>query len=58
MELLLERSGYFLRAKNEEALQADIETMILAVAHDDHTRRMNFDELVRWFSARIRKKRP
>ncbi len=57
MELLLERSGYVLRGRTEEILKADIEAMILAVADDDHARRMEFDALVRWFSARIRKTR-
>jgi death on curing protein len=42
MNLLLRRSGYYLRAESEEQLNIDVEAMILALV-EHH---MNFDEVV------------
>ena len=49
MNLLLRRSGYFLRVSDEQRLNDDAEAMILAVVEHD----MAFDDVVRWFQERI-----
>ena len=53
MGLLLHRSGYKLRDDDLDRLNLEVEDMIVAVAHEDPTRRMNFQTLVDWFRARI-----
>ena len=49
MNLLLRRSGYFLRSSDEKQLNVEAEAMILAVVKHD----MTFDDVVRWFKERI-----
>jgi death on curing protein len=49
LNLLLRRSGYYLRANNQQKLNNDVEAMILALV--EH--RMNFDEMVIWLERRI-----
>ncbi len=50
--LLLDRSGYEITAANDEALQDDVETMILDIV----THQITFQELVSWMKDRIRRK--
>ena len=49
LNLLLRRSGYYLKASNERRLNADVEAMILALV--EH--RMSFDEVVVWLEERV-----
>jgi death-on-curing protein len=49
MNLLLRRSGYYLRAASAEQLNSDVEAMILALV--EH--RMNFNDVVAWLEQRI-----
>jgi death-on-curing protein len=49
MNLLIWRSGYYLRRGSDQQVEADAEAMILALV--EH--RMNFDDVVVWFEERI-----
>lgn len=49
LNLLLRRSGYYLRAESPQQKNADAETMILGLV--EH--RMNFDDVVTWLEQRI-----
>jgi death-on-curing protein len=49
MNLLLLRSGYFLRGRSERQIKTDVEAMILALV-EHH---MNFDDVVAWLELRI-----
>jgi death on curing protein len=49
MNLLLLRSGYFLRGRSERQINTDVEAMILALV-EHH---MNFDDVVAWLELRI-----
>jgi death-on-curing protein len=49
LNLLLRRSGYYLRAESPQQKNADAETMILGLV--EH--RMNFDDVVAWLEQRI-----
>lgn len=53
MGLLLARSGYKLRDDDLERLNREVEEMIVAVAHENPVRKMDFDTLADWFRARI-----
>jgi death on curing protein len=49
MNLLLLRSGYFLRGESEQQINTDVEAMILALV-EHH---MSFDDVVAWLELRI-----
>lgn len=49
MNLLLLRSGYFLRGESEQQINTDVEAMILALV-EHH---MSFDDVVAWLEQRI-----
>jgi hypothetical protein len=49
LNLLLRRSGYYLRAESPQQKNADAEAMILGLV--EH--RMNFDDVVAWLERRI-----
>jgi death-on-curing protein len=49
MNLLLLRSGYFLRGGSEQQINTDVEVMILALV-EHH---MSFDDVVAWLELRI-----
>ena len=49
MNLLLLRSGYFLRGESERQINTDVEAMILALV-EHH---MSFDDVVAWLELRI-----
>jgi death on curing protein len=49
VNLLLERSGYYLGAKSRRALNIETEAMILDLV--EH--RMSFDDVVAWFARRV-----
>jgi death-on-curing protein len=49
MNLLLLRSGYFLRGESEQQINTDVEAMILALV-EHH---MSFDDVVAWLKLRI-----
>jgi death-on-curing protein len=49
MNLLLLRSGYFLRGGSEQEINTDVEAMILALV-EHH---MSFDDVVAWLELRI-----
>jgi death-on-curing protein len=52
LHILLDRSGYTITAANDDALQHDLETLILNVV----TRQINFEDLVAWVKERVRRK--
>lgn len=52
LHILLDRSGYTINAANDEALQHDLETLILDVV----MRRIDYEGLVAWMKARVRRK--
>jgi death on curing protein len=49
LNLLLVRSGYYLRGRSDKQINADVEAMILALV--EH--RMSFDDVVAWLERRI-----
>jgi death on curing protein len=49
LNLLLRRSGYYLRAASQQRLNIDVEAMILALV--EH--RMSLDDVVAWLEQRI-----
>lgn len=52
LHILLDRSGYTITAANDDALQHDLETLILDVV----TRQISFEDLVFWMKVRVRRK--
>jgi death-on-curing protein len=49
MNLLLLRSGYFLRGESEQQINTDVEAMILALVEHQ----MSFNDVVAWLELRI-----
>lgn len=49
LNLLLRRSGYYLRAESDEQLNIDVEAMILDLV--EH--RMSLDDVVAWLEQRV-----
>ncbi len=52
LHILLDRSGYTINAANDDALQHDLETLILDVV----MRQIDYEGLVAWMKARVRRK--
>lgn len=52
LHILLDRSGYTITAANDDALQHDLENLILDVV----TRQIDFEDLVAWMKARVQRK--
>lgn len=52
MDLLLERSGYALESQRTANLNDEIEELILTAARGE----LDFDDAVRWFNLRLRRR--